>query len=375
MDYSMISVDDHIDLPFLPKDLWTARLAAPLAARAPRVVEDDNGNSIWVCDGETIGFWAGSKREGAPRPFKGALERGGVAEPGVLRPTIPELRLADMDRDGVETSVMYGPVTSIEVKDPQLRQATYRTYNDWLIEFCQNDPKRLLGVAMLPVEDPAGAAEEVLRLAKVGGIKQVSVHIAKATTPIYDPAWQPFWSAVEETGIIPAFHLFISTEILQNLGKSPAAMFDISKDFVKQFLDPFVGLFAWGVLERHPKVKLVLAESGLGWLPWVVQEMDHRYGALLEKKAFWDERGGIGLSMKPSEVFKRQVYVTFQDDKVGLDLLDYFGPDNVLWASDYPHPDSTWPFSREAIERQMSDLPEAVRRKILRENAQKLYNL
>jgi predicted TIM-barrel fold metal-dependent hydrolase len=375
MDYAMISVDDHIDLPFLPKDLWTERLAKPLAECAPRVVEDDSGNLVWVCDGQTLSFWAGSTREGAPRPFRGALERGGVAEPGVLRPTIPELRLADMDRDGVETSVMYGPVTAIEIESPDLRLATYRAYNDWLIDFCRNDPKRLLGVAMLPVEDPAGAAEEVQRLAKVGGIKQVSVHIAKATTPIYDQAWEPFWSAVEETGIIPAFHLFISNEILKNLGKHPAAMFDITKDFVKQFLDPFVGLFAWGVLERHPKVKLVLAESGLGWLPWVVQEMDRRYAALQEKKAFWDERGGIGLSMKPSEVFKRQVYVTFQDDKVGLDLLDHFGPNHVLWASDYPHPDSTWPFSREAIERQMGDLPEDVRRQILRGNAQTLYGL
>jgi predicted TIM-barrel fold metal-dependent hydrolase len=140
--------------------------------------------------------------------------------------------------------------------------------------------------------------------------------------------------AVEETGIIASFHLILSSVMMQSLNEDPAAIFETTKGFITQFLDPFVGLLGRGVLERHPRVRLVLAESGLGWLPWVVQEMDYRYRRLVSNREYWNQRGGIGLSRPPSEVLRRQVYVTFQDDQVGLDLLKYFGEDKVMWASD-----------------------------------------
>jgi predicted TIM-barrel fold metal-dependent hydrolase len=103
--------------------------------------------------------------------------------------------------------------------------------------------------------------------------------------------------------------------------------------------------------------------------------MDYRYRRLVSNKEYWNQRDGIGLNMPPSEVFRRQVYVTFQDDEVGVDLLKYFGEDKVMWASDYPHPDSTWPHSRQAIQRQMNSLSPRIQKKILRENALRLYGL
>ena len=142
-----------------------------------------------------------------------------------------------------------------------------------------------------------------------------------------------------------------------------------------QFLDPFVDLFAWGILERHPRLNLVMAESGLGWLPWIVQELDYRHWRLWEAKEYWEQCGGIDLAMKPSELFRRQVWVTFQEDYVAMSLLQFYGEGHVLWASDYPHPDSTWPNSRKAIEKQMGDLAPAVRRQLTRDNAAALYGL
>jgi predicted TIM-barrel fold metal-dependent hydrolase len=142
-----------------------------------------------------------------------------------------------------------------------------------------------------------------------------------------------------------------------------------------QFLDPFVDLFAWGILERHPRLKLVMSEAGVGWLPWIVQELDQRFARLYEARDYWAERGGIPLTMQPSELFRRQVWASFQVDPVALSLLEFYGEGRLLWASDYPHPDGTWPRSREAIDAQMARLAPQVRRQLTRDNAAALYGL
>ena len=113
----------------------------------------------------------------------------------------------------------------------------------------------------------------------------------------------------------------------------------------------------------------------MGWLPWVVQELDYRHERLWEAKDFWNQKGGIPLTRKPSELFKRQIYATFQNDPVALALLPFFGEGHVLWASDYPHPDSTWPNSRAVVDRQMRHLAPELRRKLTHDNAVALYGL
>jgi len=382
VDYQFVSVDDHIDIQYLPGDLWQVRLPARLRERGPRPVETDTGYA-WVCDGVTWGPWAGGKPKGPPpqRYFKTALERGGVYEPGVLRPTIPELRLADMTRDNIEATYMFGPIAAFRCEDPELRTAIYEAYNDWLIEFCSYDPQRLHGVAALPGEDIQAATAEMYRLARKGGVQQVNFLIGSANPKIYDPAWEPFWSAAEETGMIVSFHVGgggggpgrPTGPAAQ--AERPSSVFNPSKGFINQFLDPFWGLIAEGVLDRHAGVRVMLAEVGLGWLPWLVHEMDYRYQRLLDNKAYWDQRGGINLTMKPSEVWKRNFWITFQDDPVGLALLKFCNEDHILWASDYPHPDSTFPDSMRIVQEQMADLTPAQQRKILRDNAIALYGL
>jgi predicted TIM-barrel fold metal-dependent hydrolase len=188
-------------------------------------------------------------------------------------------------------------------------------------------------------------------------------------------AWAPFWDAVAESGLIASFHLVVTRELLAGLDERPSHIYRFSKTFIQQFLDPVVGILGEGVLERRPGVRLVLAESGLGWLPWLIQEMDYRYERLVEMRAHWEPRGGIGLASPPSETFRRQVWVTFQDDRVGLDLLDHFGDDKVMWACDYPHPDSTFPESRAVIERLTAHMPDATRRRLLHDNAAALYGI
>src|ERR1044071_3907322 len=157
----LISCDDHMDLAQLPADLWTTRLPAALRERAPRIEERD-GQAVWVCDGKVWGSWAGKPRlANTPRPLKpnlNAFDRAGMTDEHERRPANPKLRLANMDRDGVETHVLFGPIFSISTNDPVLRDACYRAYNDWLLEFCSTAPSRLIGVPMLP-EEPESARE------------------------------------------------------------------------------------------------------------------------------------------------------------------------------------------------------------------------
>ena len=379
MDERMISADDHLDLQYLPADLWERRMPPRLRHRAPRVEHRESG-SVWTCEGDVWGRWAGRRRAGGPKPTINAFDRSGIDE-SEMRPATPELRLADMDRDGVQAQVMYGPITSMIVADGELRTACVRAYNDWLMEFCAAAPDRLLGVAILPPEDPVAACDEVYRLARTGRFRQANLQIANVTPRLHDAAWEPLWRAFEETGLILSFHVVVFGAGGVAIGNPAhtqdrtASVFNATKQFMGQFLDPFVDLFAWGLLERHPKLKLVMGESGVGWLPWIVQELDYRFWRLHEAGEYWDARGGAALTTKPSELFRRQVWVSFQDDEVAMSLLPYYGEGHLLWASDYPHPDSTWPNSRRIVDKQMGHLPPEVRRALTRDNAKVLYGL
>ncbi len=377
-DYKLISCDDHLDLNQLPADLWTARMPEPYKDRSPHV-EDRDGRAVWVCDDQVWGGWSG-KGGGfkGPKPIFTALDRGGIVDQTERRPGVAELRLADMDRDGVWAHVIFGPVTSIKLDDEEFRDECYRVYNDWLKDFCSVAPDRLIGVPMLP-PFPEAAVKELRRLAGQGWVKQANLQIATAEPRLSDPRWEPLFNALEETGIILSFHVTVFASAgaaFDPLKGSPGATFLHAKSFVEQFLDPFVDLFAYGILERHPRLKIVIAESGVGWVPWVVEELDYRHWRLWESEAYWADKGGIPHhKMKPSDLFKRQVYGTFQQSPTAMRLLEFWGPDNLLWATDYPHPDSIWPNSRKIAQETMGHLPPDVIKKLTRDNAAKLYCL
>ncbi len=378
MANDLISCDDHMDLGQLPADLWTTRLPVALRDRAPRVEERD-GQAVWICDGKVWGSWGGKPpATGNQRPVKplyNSFDRAGIYDQSERRPAVAALRLADMDRDGVKAQVIFGPIFQISTEDPVLRAACYRVYNDWLLEFCQAAPERLIGVPMLP-ENPDGATAELLRLAAKGGVRQVTLMIANINPKLDDRAWEKLWTALEETGIVLSWHITVFTPDPKSRAAGKAAsVFENTKFFMANFLEPFVDLFAWGILERHPKLKIVIAEGGTGWLPWLVQELDYRHWRLWEAMDFWADKGGRELETKPSELFKRQIWATFQEDQAAMSLIPFFGDGHLLWASDYPHPDGVWPNSHAAIARQMADLSPEMRRKLTHDNAAALYGL
>src|SRR4029079_2719233 len=162
----MISADDHIDLGYLPRDLCTSARPDSLRDRAPHVEDRGDKGEFWVCDGETWSDYRGERWFARSNRTRLALDRGGVCE--AHRPTTPEKRLADMDRDGVEASLMFPPIIAMQVGDAELRNATVGAYNDWAFDFGKSAPKRFYPVAMLSTVDAEAARDEVVRVAKLG---------------------------------------------------------------------------------------------------------------------------------------------------------------------------------------------------------------
>ena len=205
---------------------------------------------------------------------------------------------------------------------------------------------------------------EARRVAKLGlgGLDFAPFH---GMTPLWNPYWDPFWNAAAEVNLPVHFH---------TIGQPPEAPVpaDLPED-IKQAAQVtrtatlqlaiatiLASVINGGALERFPKLRIVLGESGIGWIPYALERLDYEYEGRF--------KGRIPLKMKPSEYWRRQCRATFQYDHAGVKLLDDLGLETVMWGSDYPHPDGVFPDSQEYIKRQFSHLPGATQRKITCEN-------
>ena len=355
--WRLYSCDDHLDLWNLPRDVWEDRLPGRFRERGPRVVETGD-NAWWTCDGAVIGpFGTRLMRDYS------AISRAGIEDDG-LRAARPALRLQDMDRDGIHASVIYGPnLFGLPIDDPELKAAALGAYNDWAVEFNRHDPQRLSVLPVLPTHAPDAAIAELARAARLG---HRGVIISPFEFRCSDPEWERFWDAAEATGLPVSFHIGRGTAQVR---VAPASweLAAFSAVGPMQLDEPLAMMVYSGVLERHPHLRLVLAESGIGWLPYFVHRMD----AAAEKHV--PKAQDYRLKAKPSEIFRRQVYATFEEEPLGPELLPLLGPDNFMWASDYPHPDSTFPQSREAIASAFRGLDADFAERVTATNCQRLY--
>jgi predicted TIM-barrel fold metal-dependent hydrolase len=370
----VISADCHIDLAWLPEDLFITNAPARWVERVPRVVGTSKGRA-WEVSGRHLAYVGGIGsvgREFIPgqshrvdRIAATGLYSDG--KKGVFRPTTPDLRLQDQDRDGIRGEVLYG-ISGLANKlgEPQLITIVYEIYNQWLADFCRTHPQRFAGLACVPSHDAQLAAQETRRAAKLG-LRGIEFPASSCAEPLWSPFWEPFWQAAEEGGLSISFHAGGGTpkqsqghdaKVLKAAHASRLTQFQIvSAEFLS-------AVIFGGALERHANLKIVLGESGLGWIPYVLERMD------LE---FDDQFSDLGLSLKPSEYWQRQMYATFQQDSVGIALLDRLGVDNVMWGSDYPHPDGVFPDSQEVLQQQLGRVSETERKKIVCDNAAQLY--
>ena len=361
---AIYSCDDHLDLSAVPPEVWRARLPGALAERAPHVVTRGEKGSFWVCEDRVMG------RSGMPPGSRdllkrfSAIGRAGIEDDG-YRAGNAKLRLEDMDRDGVAASVIYGPLSlGFPIADPGLQDACYAAWNDWAVdEFNAVDPNRLCVLAFLPGHSPDAAAAELERCASIGHRGAI---IGAFDVDLGDPAWDRLWAAAEQTGLPISFHIKggTSSKLSYQVGKWQSAAY--ASVLPLQLDEPLAIMVFGGALERHPGLTLVLAESGVGWLPWFLARLDAEWEALRDKLDYAPQ-------LAPSELFHRQVIATFEEEPLAAQLVPLLGAESCMWASDYPHTDSTFPNSRHAIEESLGALPDADRRKITATNCARLY--
>ncbi len=396
MRYEVISADCHIDLCWLPPDLFVSSAAPSMRDRMPFVTEDARGR-VWVTKGGAmLGRDCGmgsAGREYVPGQIHRAdrMASTGLYEDGqrgIRRLVDPELRVADQERDGVQAEVLYGILgTTGRLGDPGAAVEVMRIYNEWLAAFCATYPDRYAGLACIPSQPIDAAIAEIERVARRGVLRGLDIANSPELTPLWDPSWNPLWEVIEDSGLPLHFHtvgarlpgavrdaLFPAAGRDRAGGQAAGARLDHEvaraafavhiTGFQIHMASVLMSLIYAGVLERHPRLRVVIGESGIGWIPYVLERMD----------AEWEDQfKDLGLKMPPSEYWQRQCWATYQTDPIGIKLIDELGPEKVMWGSDFPHPDGVWPDSREYIQRELGHLPAGVRRKIVCENAARLY--
>jgi predicted TIM-barrel fold metal-dependent hydrolase len=359
----LLSADSHV---LEPPDLWTTRMQAKFRDRAPRLVHE--------CDGQAGEFLSCPPLRpfnpttlgcaGIPPDRLQEFATGGYA---VCRPGSwdPAERLKDMDADGLDIEVFFCGFAMFLFRHPdeEFQRDAHRAYNDWAAEYASHAPRRLIPIANISMTDPAADLRELRRVRGLG-FRGILVSNDPLPERRYDsPQWERFWATVEE------YEMPVNVHVLTRQGGTQIG----SNPLVDAVLLPIPAfrtiaeMITGGVLERHPRLKIVSAENDIGWLPNYLKRMDwysYRFGPQYPQ-----------MKMNAAEYWKRQVHATFQDDVPGVRCRDLIGVENLMWGSDYPHFDSTWPHSRAAIARNFAGVPEGEAALILGGNMRRVYGL
>jgi len=270
----------------------------------------------------------------------------------------PDVRVADMDLDGVDAEILYPTVCLLlyTAPDADYRRACVRVYNDWLAEFCSARPERLYGVALLDVEDPGWAVEE-MRRAKEAGMVGCMVPGRPPDGDYHETRFDPLWEAASASQLPVSVHAFTD----RTRKPSGPSMF---MDPIHQIQRTLVLLAQSGVFTRHPRLRVVVSEFDAGWVPHFFE----RFDSIVERRG--DDEAG-----RPSDVLRRHVHFGFQVDRVAVALREWIGTETLLWGSDYPHVSSFWPRSLEVLDELLAGVPDADRAAITGGNAVGLYGL
>jgi uncharacterized protein len=378
MAYQRISADCHIDLPMLAPDIFTANATPALKERMPYVTDGPDG-PYWTCkNGGSFGLLngvgpAGQKLVPGQNYRVDVMAATGLYEDGKKghrHPTDPVLRAKDMDRDGVQAEVIFGILgAATRLNDPVAANEMFRIYNDWLVDFCKHDPARFIGLACLPYGDIDAAVKEVRRVAKLG-LRGVELSCSWDMEPMWHPMWEPLWKTIHEVNLPLHFHTFPAvppSQLDKATGQSRrAAFFTVVSGFQMNLVNILAAVIGAAVLERYPNVRISFGESGIGWIPYALDRMDFE----------WEDRfRDLGLTMKPSDYWRRQCKGTFQFDRIGGKLIEEMGVETLMWGSDYPHADGVWPESDKYIQEQFGHLSADYTHKITCENAGRFYGL
>jgi predicted TIM-barrel fold metal-dependent hydrolase len=369
------SADAHLQEP---ADLWLRRLPKHLRDRAPRYEYTDT-HRIWIAEG---------------KPFAtDPLAEQARADGSVVTDDV-ELRLRDLDADGVWAETLFGNLglQCLRFEDSSFAMACARAYNEYLRETFSAYSDRLIPIAVIPIQDIVLAVAEIERVAKLG-LRGVSLPMA-AHPPYSHEIYDPVWAAAQAHSLPVSFHfgtglqshyqdsLAAPNSTVLALGPLRAArvrrtsMPNAMTFLPQQLVSILVGA---GVLALHPQLQIVCVEANAGWLAGLMESMDYGWAnmmgaeqvdvAALSQQARWP------YPNLPSDYVRQQIKVTFQDEVSPLKFMDVTGSEPLLWGSDFPHPEGTWPHSRQITDQLFAGASEAARRAVLGENLAKLYNI
>jgi uncharacterized protein len=373
LKYGLISVDDHVQEP---PDLWTSRLSQDRwGDRIPHLQRAADGTERWVVDGREV-------------PLPGVAVAGAVMGDRAREPQrwdevprvayVPNERLRAMDADGVDYSVLYptvggGGETFGRIADPELELACVQAYNDWLIEEWSSLSPRFVPQCLVPLFPAEAAVAEIRRAVGKGhrGVIYPANPMELREVPHVNEAdYDPIWAACQELGVPLCIHAGSSSAIQAPVPDGfPPAMAGAFASITKQAsgTSVLVHLLISRILIRHPKLKVVFAESSLGWGAYQLEMADQQFRE--------DGLHNEGYELTPSQLFRRQGYLTGWYGRAGVRTRNIIGTDNIMWSTNFPAATSSWPTTHDFVARAFEGVPDEERDRMLWRNAAELYQL
>ena len=370
--YRVISSDSHI---VEPPDLWLDRMDPRYNDRIPHIVSLDHYDQ-WFCDHQSIGSTGSALGAGLrfSNPKDISLEaKFDDAIPGGYD---PHARIHDMDLDGIGADVIYSSIAGVmyKVADPDLMRNVFAAYNDWLADFCAPYPNRLKGIGQILLDDnmDAGLAE-LNRIVKLG-LCGTMIPLFPRVGESYDhpTMYEPLWASAQALNIPLSLHIGTrrpGSHTLDAEGKI------IQKPSDRSTTDYWIrmslaDLIFSGVFERYPDLRVVNVEHDASWVPYFMFRMDTTY----RDRHFQATYRFKGDTL-PSDFMRSNVYHSFQEDGLGIRLRDIIGVDKIMWGSDYPHTESTFPRSQEILAEILEGVPEKEKAMIVGGNCARLYGI
>jgi len=276
--------------------------------------------------------------------------------------------MRDQERDGVDGEILY-PTVGMAIcnhKDRDFMKACFDAYNLWIAEYVSAHPDRLFGVGQTAMRSPADGIEDLKKIKSLG-LRGVMLPGFPGEQDYESSIYDGFYETAIELGLPLSFHILTVREGLLQPPRGPKLNNFLS--IIRGCQDIIGTLVLGGVFERHPKLKVVCVEADAGWVPHYAYRMDHGF----KRHRYWLPAGS--LSKLPSEYLFENVYVTFQDDWVAFKCVDMMNWRRLMWANDFPHSDSTWPWSQELLAKHYADLDDEQREAILCRNVAELYRI
>ena len=382
VNFGLFSCDSHAQLD---RDAWTSRMSKEQwGNRIPQVVEvkeDGSGQTVdrWMVNGKISGGWVCN----CPAAMEGGVERGYYPRRWDEVPRIvfdPAERLKALDHDRVDGEVLFPntPVSNFAFLQAgaDFELACVQAHNDALAQW-REVSDRYVPVAIIPYLNGINViVNEVKRAVKRGhrGVVMLAEPslTKKGLKPLNDPFWHPLWMYCQDLNVPVHWHgsagLAEKLSLPKWSGFSKREFHTVSTSRLCATPAQLIpNLIFSGILDRYPRLKWVCAETGLGWVNFVLEACDHEW----ERRHLWKE----GIKTKPSELFRRQIYVDFWYEKAGIELRHTVGVENIMWESDYPHIAATYPKSWSFVEQSLDGVTETERKQLLYGNALRLYDL